>query len=154
MGLAGLMIRILAKDDHLDFVEGCMVEGRKDVGTFGIADVLLALGYKELLELGEIGSLELRLQHLKPGGMDAGIDVGHKAGLLEESVVHQFFANGGGIAVARKNHESVVEGEQLGAQTLHQQIQVAPREVGTANRSTEERIASDDHLLIMQHKGH
>ena len=36
-----------------------MVEGGKDVATFGVADILLAFGNKKLFELGEIGGFEL-----------------------------------------------------------------------------------------------
>ena len=50
-----------------------MIESGKDVATFGVTDILLAFGDKELFELGEIRSLELRAQHFEPRGIYLGV---------------------------------------------------------------------------------
>ena len=68
-GLARLMVGVLAKDDNFHAVERCMIEGRENEASRRIASVLLPLGDEELLQLGEVRCLKLRLQHLIPTGI-------------------------------------------------------------------------------------
>ena len=60
------MVGVLAEDDHLHLVERRAVEGVEDEASGRVAGVLLTLGDEELLEVGEIGCLELLFQHGVP----------------------------------------------------------------------------------------
>lgn len=70
VSLPWLVVGILSEDDYLHLVERGVVEGREDVTAFWVTGVFAALVDKELLELGKIRGVELRLQDLEPGGVD------------------------------------------------------------------------------------
>jgi len=63
------MIGVLPQDDHPHAVEGRMVEGGEYLAARRVAGVLAPFGHEEVLELGEVGCLKLRLQHLIPTGI-------------------------------------------------------------------------------------
>lgn len=68
-GLAGLMVGVLAEDDHADTVERGAVEGGKYLAARGIAGVLAAFLHQEFLQLGEVGRFELRAEDFVPAGV-------------------------------------------------------------------------------------
>ena len=68
-GLPGFVVGVLPEDDDLHLVERRVVEGVEYLAARRIAGVLLPFGDEELLELGEVGRLKLRLQHGIPTGV-------------------------------------------------------------------------------------
>ena len=66
MSLTRLMVGVLTQNNNLHLVERGAIKRRKDVTPFGVAHILLPLRHKEILQLGEIRSFELRPQHLQP----------------------------------------------------------------------------------------
>ena len=64
------MIGILAEDNDLHLVEWCAVESIEYLAAGRIAGVLLPFGNKELLQFGKIWRFELRLQDIKPCGVN------------------------------------------------------------------------------------
>lgn len=68
-GLAGLMVGVLTKDDHLHAVERRGVEGVENLAAGRVAGMLRPFGDKELLELCEIWGFKLWLQHRVPAGV-------------------------------------------------------------------------------------
>ena len=65
-------------------------------------------------------------------------------GLGEEGVVLLLGANGGGVAVAGSHDGVVGQGEQLGLDAADEPVEVAARQVGSANASFKQRVARDD----------
>ena len=66
VGLPRLVVGVLTDDDHLDLMEGTMVEGVENLPRRGIdggAGVLVAYEGGQLLK---VGLVELRLEHLAP----------------------------------------------------------------------------------------
>ena len=73
MCLAGLVVWVLTQYHHLHLVERRAVECGKDVAPFRVAHILLPFGHQKFFQLGKVGSLKLRPQHLKPRGFYLGI---------------------------------------------------------------------------------